>query len=335
VARARCREAADMSESRHDETLADLLERDPGRFEATTAFRVAQDAGDLIDTETPAGSTPAILPVASFRRDGSRSVVKSALASLAGPLGSLPPAYDEFLMREKRNKSRALSTFLDMFSARMAELFVDASEKYRLARLLRWNSDGRRNGFLTALMSLAGLGTAKLVERSNVEEDVVLRFAGFFAARTRNASNLQAMLAEFTGLPVRVELFRGRWLSIPESEQSRMGAESAVRLGVNSMAGAKVRDFSGGFRIVIGPVGYADYLALSPGERGVKEIFALTRLFVGPGLEFDLQIVLRKEEIPFSRLGGGTEPARLGWNSWARSAAAGRDSGDAVIREAA
>lgn len=314
-----------------DQTLPELLERDPGRFEATTAFRVAQTAGETLTTEAPVGSAPVALPVASFRRDGSRATVRSALAALVGPLGALPPAYGELLMREKRNRSHALAAFLDMFGSRLAELFVDASEKYRLARLLRWNADGRRNGFLTALLSLAGLGTARLKERSGIDQDVILRFAGFFAARTRNASNLAAMLGEFTGLPVRIALFRGRWLAIPQSEQSRMGGEADLRLGVNAMAGASVRDFSGGFRIVIGPLGYADYLALSPDSQNIKEIFALTRLFVGPDLEFDLQIVLRKEEVPFCRL-GGVEPTRLGWNSWTRVAPASNDSGDAVIR---
>lgn len=319
-----------VAETKTD-SLADLLERDPARFEPTTAFRVAQACDETLEVGSHFGVSPAAVPLSAFRRKGGSSAVRSALVGLLGPLGSLPPAYNEHVMREERNKSRALSGFFDLFSARMAELFVAACEKYRLARLLRWGGDAGRNAFVTALFSLTGFATAKLRERSGVEDDVLLRFSGFLASRTRNAVNLRAMLREFSGLPVEIELFRGRWLSIPVEELSRMSQSSAVRLGINAMAGTSIRDFSSGFRVVIGPLDYPDYLSLAPGSRNVEELLALTRLFVGSGLDFDIQIVLKKEQVPFCQLGQADDPPRLGWNSWARVAPAARDSDDAII----
>ncbi|CDZ49602.1 type VI secretion system baseplate subunit TssG [Neorhizobium galegae] len=320
--------------------LADLLERDPGRFEPVTAFRVAQAAvseypGLELDVSSHVGVSPAPLAVNGFKRSGMRASVKSALAGLIGPLGSMPSAYNEIILREERNRSRALASFFDLFSARMTELFVDACEKYRIARRLRWNGSRKDNAFITTLLALTGFGTKGLSERSGVDEDLVLRFSGFFAARNRNAANLRAMLEEFSGLPIEIKLFRGRWLTIPEEERSRMGQPHGVQLGVNVTAGAAIRDFSGGFRIVIGPLGYADYLSLAPGGRNITELFALTRLYVGSALDFDIQVILRKEHVPFCQLGGekAGDPPRLGWNSWARVAPAAKDSGDAVIVE--
>ncbi|NGN43924.1 type VI secretion system baseplate subunit TssG [Mesorhizobium sp. CGMCC 1.15528] len=322
-----------LAAEKKTDSLADLLERDPGRFEPTTAFRVAQATDDGLEVTSHFGVSPAPVAVAAFRRKGRKSTVRGALAGLLGPLGSLPPAYNEHVIREERNKSRALSAFFDLFSARMAELFVAACEKYRLARLLRWGSDDGRNAFVTALFSLTGFATAKLRERSGVEDDVLLRFSGFLASRTRNAVNLRAMLREFSGLPVEIELFRGRWLSIPVEELSQMSRAGAVRLGVNAMAGTAIHDFSSGFRVVIGPLDYPDYLSLAPGSRNVEELFALTRLFVGSGLDFDIQIILKKEHVPFCQLGQAGDPPRLGWNSWARVAPAAHDSDDAVIMQ--
>jgi len=326
--------------------LADLLERDPGRFEPVTAFRVAQAAvseypGGELDIASHTGVSPAPLAVSGFKRKGMRASVKSALAGLIGPLGSMPSAYNEIILREERNRSKALASFFDLFSARMAELFADACEKYRIARRLRWGGSRKDNAFITTVLALTGFGTKRLTERSGVDEDLVLRFSGFFAARNRNAANLRAMLEEFSGLPIEIELFRGRWLAIPEEERSRMGQLHGVQLGVNATAGAAIRDFSGGFRVVIGPLGYTDYLSLAPGGRNITELFALTRLYVGSALDFDIQVILRKEDIPFCQLGQGGEgggkeagdPPRLGWNSWARVAPAGKDSGDAVIVE--
>jgi type VI secretion system protein ImpH len=322
-----------LAAEKKTDSLTDLLESDPGRFEATTAFRVAQAAGDMLEVASSTGVSPAPLAVAGLRRKGGGTRVYSALPGLLGPLGSLPPAYNEHAMREERGKSHALSSFFDLFSSRMAELFVDACEKYRLARLLRWSADSSRNAFVTALFSLTGFGTARLRERSGVDDDVLLRFSGFFASRTRNAVNLRAMLREFSGMPVEIELFRGRWLTVPEEERSQMGREAAVRLGVNAMAGTAVRDFSSGFRVVVGPLDYPDYLSLAPGGRNIEELFALTKLFVGSGLDFDIQIVLKKEQVPFCQLGQAGDPPRLGWNSWARIAPAAHDSGDAVIMQ--
>ena len=274
------------------------------------------------------------LAVTLVRGKDGRAGLRASLAALVGPLGSLPPAYNEHIMREERNRSGALAAFLDLFASRMAELFVDACEKYRLARLLRWGA-ANRNAFTTALFSLSGFGTARLRERSGVADDVLLRFSGFFSARTRNTVNLRAMLREFTGMPVEIELFRGRWLTVPEAERSRMSADRLPRLGVDAMAGSLIHDFSGGFRVVVGPLSYADYISLTPGGRKAADLFALTRLFAGTGLDFDVQVVLKKEDIPFCRLGGEAPAPQLGWNSWARTTPPTRDSGDAIITQSA
>ncbi len=312
--------------------LKALLVTDPDLFEATTAFRVAMHGEPGLRVTSDIGVSPAAVPVRMTIGSGmprGRAVV-TALPSLSGVLGALPPSYDELAMREERARSGALTAFLDLFGARMNELFVDAAEKYRLARLLRWSIDGARNRFLTALDALAGLGTRKLARERGIDEAVTRRFAGYFADRTRNAASLKAMLAEFSGLPVEIEMFRPRWLPVPAHERSTLAG--AARLGVNAMAGTAIRDCSGGLRVVLGPLSYADYARLAPGGSAVQALGALTRLYVGAGLDVDFQIVLRREDVPFCRLGSDGPEARLGWNSWARSAPARADSRDAIIR---
>lgn len=89
---------------------------------------------------------------------------------------------------------------------------------------------------------------------------------------------------------------------------------------------------SGGFRVVIGPVAYADYGPHARFETACGNIFSDTPVR-------RKRIALRcagdpeKEDIPFCRLGQSDAPARLGWNSWARVAPAQQDSADAVVTE--
>ncbi|MCZ4431474.1 type VI secretion system baseplate subunit TssG [Agrobacterium sp. SOY23] len=313
---------------------AALLSTDPGRFDPATAFRVAQHVSDDGLTITAHGGVqPTALAISGFGRKQGASELKSAFAPIVGPLGSLPPAYGELLQREERNRSGALAGFFNLFAARFSELFVSATEKYRLARGLRWSGQSGNNGFRKTLLALTGFRTAGLVQKAGVSEDTLLRFSGLMANRNRNVSALTSMLCEFTGLPVGIEQFRRRWVALPLHEQSQLGQASGLRLGQNTTAGSAVEDMSGGFRVVIGPVAYADYLALTPGSKRLAQIFSLTRLFVGSALEFDVQVILKKEDIPFCRLGEPDAPARLGWNSWARVAPAQKDSTDAIVTE--
>lgn len=313
---------------------AALLSADPGRFDPGTAFRVAQHVSDDgLTIAAHGGVQPTALAISGFGRKHGISQLKSAFAPIVGPLGSLPPAYGELLQREERSRSGALASFFNLFAARFSELFVTASEKYRLARGLRWSDQEKNNGFRKTLLALTGFRTAGLTEKAGVTEDTLLRFSGLFASRNRNVSALTSTLCEFTGLPVVVEQFRRRWVPLPLHEQSQLGQASGLRLGQNTTAGSAVEDMSGGFRVVIGPVAYADYLALTPGSKRLAEIFSLTRLFVGNALDFDVQVILKKEDIPFCRLGQPDAPARLGWNSWARVAPAEKDSTDAIVTE--
>ena len=71
-----------------------------------------------------------------------------------------------------------------------------------------------------AMLALAGYGTPHLRGRLAVDDDVMLFYAGLFAARLRPPAALQAMLADYLGMPVRIEPFSGRWVPVADDEQS-------------------------------------------------------------------------------------------------------------------
>jgi type VI secretion system protein ImpH len=257
--------------------------------------------------------------------------LRTSVGGLAGALGALPPAYTQAVLEERKRRSRSLAAFLDLFAEPLLKLFVEACEKYRLARLMRWRGLSSENRIVVALLALVGLRAPEVRARNSLGDEAVLRYAGFFAARTRNASALAAMLADHTGLPVKIEPFHPRRVEIPENQQSALAPGRPPRLDLDAIAGATVRDRTGSFRVVIGPVNYADYLSLEPGSARMRELMALTRLFVGPALRFDVQVVLRKEDVPFCQLGDRAHLPRLGWNAWARLVPLAQDSYDAVV----
>lgn len=313
-----------------DDNLGDRLLSEPERFEFTTAIRVAERIGTL-QLVADVSHELAPTPIRAVTRRGDGVQISTSVGGLVGALGALPPAYTQAVLEENKRRSRSLAAFLDLFAERLLQLFVAASEKYRLPRLLRWHGQTRENRIVVALLALVGLRGSQVRARNSLGDEAVLRYAGFFAARTRNASALAAMLSDYSGLPVAVEQFRPRIVEIAADQQSVLAADRWPRLDHDAVAGATIRDHAGAFRIVVGPVGYADYLSLEPDAPRLSALMALARLFVGPALRFDVQVVLRREDIPFCRLGDPDQPPRLGWNVWARFAPAAHDSGDAVV----
>jgi type VI secretion system protein ImpH len=156
---------------------------------------------------------------------------------------------------------------------------------------------------------------------AGVDDLGLLYYAGLFAQRPRNAANLRLVLADYFGVAVEVRQFRGQWLPIPEADQTQLGALGA--LGVNAVAGSQVWDCASRFRLRLGPLTYSRFEDLLPDPAPVAErktfflVAQLARLFVGPELDFDVQLVLAAADVPETELGDvpGAGP-RLGWNVW-------------------
>jgi type VI secretion system protein ImpH len=162
---------------------------------------------------------------------------------------------------------------------------------------------------------------------AEVDDQALLRYSGMWARRPRTAAGLAAMLADYFEVPVEVEQFRGQWLQLDPSDQSQLTAECTnCRLGMNLVIGERVWDVEGKIRVRVGPLDYEQFVEFLPYRGAVtrsKAFFLLshlTRLYIGPTLAFDVQLLLRGETVPDSMLADSSAPGlRLGWNSWLRS----------------
>jgi len=89
------------------------------------------------------------------------------------------------------------------------------------------------------------------------------------------------------------------------------------RLGVNLVIGERVWDVQSKFRVRIGPLTWRQFRSLMPNGPALRPLFQMTRLYAGPTLDFDVQPILRPEEVPVCRLTGELdEGPYLGWNTW-------------------
>src|SRR5690606_23715699 len=117
---------------------------------------------------------------------------------------------------------------------------------------------------------------------------------------------------------IEVVQFQGEWLPLGGDQQMQLGVCGA--LGSDAIVGPRVWNRQGKIRLRIGPLVYSQFEALLPSRNDSQhnvphlgEIAAVTRYYLGPEMDFDLQLVLRGEDVPACRL-DGAQGARLGWN---------------------
>jgi type VI secretion system protein ImpH len=266
-----------------------------------------------------------------------------ALLGLTGPQGVLPQHYTTLLLRRLREKDFALRDFLDLFNHRMVSFFYRAWEKYRLPfayeRSLQQGGEAGsvEDDCARSLYCLVGMGTRGQRGRLDVADEAFLFYGGHFAHFPRSASALEGVLADYFEAPVDVEQACGQWLILEKGDRSLLPGEGRPRgnhsqLGRNLVVGARVWDAQSKFRLRAGPLTYAQFRRYLPNGDGLRVLCQLTRAYVGQDLDFDVLLLLEKQEVPWARLScREPEVPRVGWNLWVRNREFQRDVADAVF----
>jgi type VI secretion system protein ImpH len=246
---------------------------------------------------------------------------------LLGPNGPLPLHITEHARdRLRHSDDPTFARFLDLFHHRMLSLFYRAwANAQPTVQLDRPAADR----FALYVGSLLGMGSTALRGLDAVPDQAKLYFAGHLGCQTRHAEGLEAILQGFLETPVRIQQYVGQWMPLPDNARWRLGGSPANgTLGSTTTAGDRIWDCQQKFRIVLGPVSYRQYQNLLPGESTFGRLAALVRSYVGYELDWDVNVILKKEEVPRLRLG---EESRLGWNSWLVSRALERDPRDPIL----
>jgi type VI secretion system protein ImpH len=321
--------------------LHEALEREPWRFHFYHAMRRLEAAHAdaprfgraqrLREDPVRFGQEPtlAFVPatLASFRRADARHAARleTFFIGLFGPNGPLPLHLTEHARERSRNTGdETFRRFADIFHHRMVQLFYRAwADAQPTAQFDRPHDDR----FALHLGALCGYGTEHVRGRDALPDHARLHWAGLLALPTRPAEGLANLLSGFFRMPVTLIENAGHWIHLPEGMKSRLGADQCA-LGTSATLGERVWDAAGKFRIVFGPVGYPDFVRMLPGSPSLARLVAIVRSWVGDEMWWDVNVVLRKDEVPGTRLG---RAGQLGWTSWLQSVPARRDAADYVL----
>ena len=250
---------------------------------------------------------------------------------LTGPLGVLPYCYTEQILDRLRAKDKALQSFLDIFHHRIISFFFRAWEKYRFPVTYDL---GDEDLFTHHLLDLMGLGTPGLPDRQAVPDKVLLHFTGLLAKQTRSAAALEAILASYFEVPVEIEQFAGAWYRLDRGTQCRLddNRSESQQLGCGAVVGDEIWNRQSRVRIKLGPLTLAQYLQFLPDGSAFAPLQAITKFFSNDEFEFEVQLILRRAEVPSCDVGVDTAASpRLGWVSWLKSQALKRDPEDTIL----
>lgn len=251
---------------------------------------------------------------------------------LIGPLGLLPRYYTELIIERTRARDHAMLDFLDIFHHRVASLFYQAWEKHHF--FVGYERE-RTDPFLQRMLELVGLGTAGLHHRICVRDETLVYYGGLFGLAARSALALESILGDYFDVPVEVEQFVGVWRSLDEPDQCCFDVrdDESVQLGFGAVVGDEIWDRQSRARIKIGPLPAKRYLDFLPNGSAYEPLRALTKFFSGNDVEFEVQLSLRRDDVPACELGAlGEAGTQLGWFTWMKSTPRfDRDPSDTIL----
>lgn len=309
-------------------------------FAAVRLLENANPQNPKIGTSQKPGDDPvrfAMEPHLAFPTSAIAKVIPDALTNvprmnvqfmgLLGPNGPLPLHLTDFA-RERilHFNDRSMARFLDIFHHRLVSLFYRA---WVVNQQTVSFEHGEGDAFGRYIASFIGDGMDTFLNRDSVPDVAKQHYSGRLVGTVRNAEGLEAVVGDFFRIKTRVETFVGEWIELPKDSLCKLGDSPRTGvMGKTAIVGSKIWECQYKFRIIMGPMGYADYQRMLPGGDSLKRLIDWVKNYVGEELAWDVQLILKKEEVPAATLG---KSGRLGWSTWTKAKPLPRDADNLIL----
>jgi type VI secretion system protein ImpH len=265
-------------------------------------------------------------PIASCTTDRGRVPrLQVRLFGLFGPNGPLPTHLTEYARERLRHAADpTFSRFVDIFHHRFLALF------YRAWAQAQPHVNRDRPGddrFIAYVGAFLGISPAAFRGRDAVPDLAKVHQVGALVRQVRNAEGLGRVLHQFFRVPVQIEEFIGHWMRLSRRERTSLGAANAT-MATSAVIGSRVWDRQHKFRIHLGPLTRKEYESFLPGGLPLKQLIDWVRTYLCFELDWDVRLLLRRDEVPGLMLGRGP---RLGWTTWLGERRSVLDAGDLCL----
>jgi type VI secretion system protein ImpH len=278
------------------------------RFE--NGLRLAFPASEveaIVRVELPEGDDPS--------GAGPYFTITPTFMGLLGVHGALPLHVTERIAAwQGEHGDAAPRAFLDLLSNRMLALYYRAWRKNRVEHMAR--TRGEIDAFRPLLLALAGCpSSGRLRSAAGLPDELIAHFAGMLQQQPRSGIVLERMLAEFFGVDVALEEAVGYWDRLQDAERAALGINA--ELGDNVLLGERSWRPDLRARLRIGPLDADTFARFLPSGAHSAALRAILHRFAPPTVGFEVQLVLRAQDVHPARLAGrASPPVRLGRDSF-------------------
>lgn len=269
--------------------------------------RMAFATRDVAGFHPAAGPTPARVDV--------------EVLGLIGPEGAMPLHLTRWIMGRLNDRwfasasgdATSDTTFLDfcnLMQHRMMALYWRAWADTRPEVQIEHGPAGRVQALIDTLAGV-GLPGTRTVGDSDPQTRAKQRHATSLGRQVHSVERLTAYLRDVLGQPVTLVEFVGSWTRIPVALQSRLGRAYA-QLGTSAVVGGRSFQRQSLAELRIGPLSLSDFKAFLGDTSLLGRLRHGIRHAMGREMEFDLRLVLARDQIPELRLGA----CQLGRTTW-------------------
>ncbi len=246
-----------------------------------------------------------------YERDQLRARLRVNVLGLCGAGSPLPAFYGEQVLADSLG-ANPTRDFLDVFHHRLHRLMLPIWRKYRYRASFK---AGANDAFSEQMFALIGLGGPRLRNVAQLDCKRLLPYLGLLSLRVHSAALIETVLRYyFKHHRLFIEQWVQRTVVIAPEQCNRLGIANS-RLDQDQVLGQQVVDRSGKFRVHVLGLGWQRFHDFLPTGQDFQVLCALVRLTLRDPLEYDVRLVLAREEIQPLHI-GEHNLCRLGWTSW-------------------
>ncbi len=245
--------------------------------------------------------------------------VDAEVIGLLGPEGAMPLHMTRWIMSRlserwfagAENDATSDTTFLDfcnMLQHRMIVLYWRAWADARPEVQIEHGPGGRVQAVLD---TLAGVGMPGLKATDPGMLRLTLRHATSLGHQVQGVERLTDYLGDVLQAPVALAEFVGVWVDLPARLQSRLG-QAHAGLGSSAVIGARSFTRQSRVELRVGPLSLAQFHGFLADGGVMDRLRHAIRHAMGRELEFDLRLVLARDEVPDPTMG----TCQLGRTTW-------------------
>ncbi len=308
-------------------TIKDVLSKEPYRFEFHQAIKLLEylrpDAIPFGETVSPFEEVVTVksriyfeslssdiysLQNATF--DSSTPLILNVnFMGIAGIQGPLPFPYSEMIIQRMRGGDSSLKDFLDIFNHRLISILHRIRKQYLISLSAQ---SPEKIEISHGVKAFLGLGLPAVQNSLHVPDRSLLNYAGLYWTNPRSKQGLTRILNAYFHAPFAVKKCTGRWRRLSKNQVTWLKRDGRwQKLGQGAVLGTRAWDQATHFSLHLGPLTIDQLDAFLPNGKLFPRLQDLTRLYVGPALDFGIHYHVEKP--PSTYL---SQKSYLGWRSW-------------------